>query len=291
MVPLTHKLGNGELVEIITARIPQPSRDWLSPQNGFLVSSRSRAKVRAWFRKQDEEQNRVHGREVLERELARLGDHGVTLPELISELRLGSADELYQALGVGDLTSTQVVNAIQRRTQPAAAPSAPLTREREATASSDSVMVEQIGNLLSHLARCCAPVPPEPIVGYITLGRGVSIHREDCLSLKRLRTRQPQRVISVAWGDKRDQLFDVGIVIHAFDRRGLVRDISAVLADEKISIQQMNTTTNARENTAEVALRIGVRSLDELSRVLGRISGLPNVVRARRTVQGPGRSP
>ena len=291
MVPLTHKLGNGERVEIITAKVPQPSRDWLSPQNGFLVSPRSRAKVRAWFRKQDEEQNRVHGREVLEKELARLGNHGVTLPELISDLRLGSADELYQALGVGDLTLTQVVNAIQRRTQPAAAPSTPLARGRETTASSDSVMVEQIGNLLSHLARCCGPVPPEPIVGYITLGRGVSIHREDCLSLKRLRTRQPQRVISVAWGDKRDQLFDVGIVIHAFDRRGLVRDISAVLADEKISIQQMNTTTNPRENTADVTLRVGVRGLDELSRVLGRISGLPNVVRARRTAQGPGRSP
>jgi GTP pyrophosphokinase len=263
----------------------------LSTQLGFLVSPRSRAKVRAWFRKQDEEQNRAHGREVLERELARLGNHGVTLPELISDLRLGSADELYQALGVGDLTQTQVLNAIQRRSQPEAAPSTTIARARETTASSDSVVVEQIGNLLSHLARCCRPVPPELIVGYITLGRGVSIHREDCLSLRRLRSRQPQRVISVDWGNKRDQLFDVDIAIHAFDRRGLVRDISAVLADEKISIQQMSTTTNARENTAEVALRVGVRGLDELSRILGRINGLPNVLRARRTVQGPGRSP
>jgi GTP pyrophosphokinase len=134
-------------------------------------------------------------------------------------------------------------------------------------------------------------VPPEPIVGYITLGRGVSVHREDCGSLQRMRARQPQRAIAVAWGEQRDQLFDVDIAIHAIDRRGLVRDISAVLADEKISIQQMSTTTNARENTADVALRVGVHGLEELGRVLSRIGGLPSVVRARRTMQGPGRVP
>jgi GTP pyrophosphokinase len=289
MVPLNYKLKNGELVEIITARMPQPSRDWLSAHSGFLVSPRSRAKVRAFFRRQDDEQNRARGRELLEKELARLGDHAVTLPELIGLLHLGNAEELYLALGSGDLTLTQVVNAIQRRARPAHTP--PVVRARPAVAPGGKVVIEQVGNLLSHFARCCRPVPPEPIVGYITLGRGVSVHREDCGSLHRMRARQPQRLISVAWGDQRDQLFDVDIAIHAFDRRGLVRDISAVLADEKISIQQMSTSTNARENTADVALRVGVHGLEELSRVLSRISGLPNVVRARRTMQGPGRSP
>ena len=240
MVPLTHKLRNGELVEIITAKLPQPSRDWLSPHNGYLASPRSRAKVRAWFRKQDAEQTPAPTPAV---------------PE------------------------------------PIAAPSPSVVRARTRSSTSGSIVVEEVGNLLSHLARCCRPVPPESIVGYITLGRGVSIHRADCLSFQRMRVRQPQRVISVTWGDRRDQLFDVDIAVHAIDRRGLVRDISAVLADEKISIQQMSTTTNARENTADVALRVGVHGLDELTRVLGRISGLPNVVRARRTVQGPGRSP
>ena len=240
MVPLTHKLRNGELVEIITAKLPQPSRDWLSPHHGYLASSRSRAKVRAWFRKQDEEQTPA---------------------------------------------------PTPAAPQPVAAPSPTVVRARTGSSTSGSIVVEEVGNLLSHLARCCRPVPPESIVGYITLGRGVSIHRADCLSFQRMRVRQPQRVISVTWGDRRDQLFDVDIAVHAIDRRGLVRDISAVLADEKISIQQMSTTTNARENTADVALRVGVHGLDELTRVLGRISGLPNVVRARRTVQGPGRSP
>jgi GTP pyrophosphokinase len=289
MVPLNYKLQNGELVEIITGRLPHPSRDWLSAHNGFLASARSRAKVRAFFRRQDDEEHRARGRELLEKELQRLGDHGVTLPELVNLLHLGGADELYQALGNGDVTLTQVTNAIQRRTRPADVP--PLVRTRPPAPTDGGVVVGQVGNLLSHFARCCRPVPPEPIVGYITLGRGVSVHREDCGSLQRMRARQPQRAIAVAWGEQRDRLFDVDIAIHAFDRRGLVRDISAVLADEKISIQQMSTTTNARENTADVALRVGVHGLEELGRVLSRIGGLPNVVRARRTVQGPGRVP
>jgi GTP pyrophosphokinase len=289
MVPLNYRLKNGELVEIITARLPQPSRDWLSAQSGFLASPRSRAKVRAFFRRQDDEQNRVRGRELLEKELARLGQHGVTLPELVSSLRFASGEDLYLALGSGDLTLTQVANAVQRRARPAE--TTPIVRARPGVSPGSRVVIEQVGNLLSNFARCCRPVPPEPIVGYITLGRGVSVHREDCGSLQRMRSRQPQRVISVAWGEQRDQIFDVDIAIHAFDRRGLVRDISAVLADEKISIQQMSTTTNARENTADVALRVGVHGLEELSRVLSRISGLPNVVRARRAAQGPGRYP
>jgi GTP pyrophosphokinase len=240
MVPLTHKLSNGELVEIVTAKLPHPSRDWLSPHYGYLASPRSRAKVRAWFRKQEEEQTAA--------------------PERVA-------------------------------VEPAAAPPVSIPRARPGSADTGAAVAEDIGNLLSHLARCCRPVPPEPIAGYITLGRGVSIHRADCSSFQRLRARQPQRLMNVSWGENRERLFDVDIAVHAFDRRGLVRDISAVLADEKISIQQMSTTTNARENTADVSLRVGVHGLDELSRVLGRISSLPNVVRARRTVQGPGRSP
>jgi GTP pyrophosphokinase len=126
-------------------------------------------------------------------------------------------------------------------------------------------------------------MPPEPIVGYITQGRGMRIHKQSCASLLRMKERQPERTLEVAWGLAPDQLFAVDIAVHAYDRRGLVRDISAVLADEKISIQRMTTTTNAREHTASVALRVGVHGVQELARVLGRISGLPDVVSARRT--------
>ena len=289
MVPLTHKLSNGEVVEIVTAKVAHPSRDWLSPQLGFLASPRSRAKVRSFFRRQNEEQNRTQGRDLLEKELARLGSHGITLPELIAELGFKTAADLHVALGAGDIHLSQVVNALQRRSAAAQARAprqgarpAPANGKGNGKAGSGGIVVDGVGDLMSNLARCCRPVPPEPIVGYITQGRGVSIHRQNCASLLRMRSRQPERVISVEWGERKERLFAVDIAIHAFDRRGLVRDISAVLADEKISIQHMTTSTNARENTADVALRVGVHGLEELSRVLGRVSALPNVLRARR---------
>ena len=284
MVPIDYKLQNGEIVEIITARNAQPSRDWLNPHSGFLASPRSRAKVRAFFRKRDETQNRAEGREILERELERLGARAIALPDLISELGLRNADALYAAIGAGDIHSAQIAAAVQRRTQPAVEAPRVVQRSTPTGAAASGVTVERVGNLLSNIARCCRPVPPEPIAGYITLGRGVSIHRSSCASLLRLKARQPERIIQVAWGEKRDQLFPAEIAIDALDRRGLVRDISAVLADEKISIERMNTVTNSREGTAHIALRVGVRGLEELSRVLARMSSLPNVVRVRRMV-------
>ncbi len=284
MVPLDYKLQNGEIVEIIAAKQAQPSRDWLNPHNGFLASPRSRAKVRSFFRKRDEAQNRTEGREILERELERLGARNLALPDLINELGLRNAEALYVAIGAGDVHSAQIAAAIQRRTH--AEPEEPRVVPRRAPTPTgpSGVIVEQVGNLLSQVARCCRPVPPEPIVGYITLGRGVSIHRDTCASLLRLKVRQPERIIQVAWGEKRDQLFAVDIAVDALDRRGLVRDVSAVLADEKISIQNMSTVTDAREGTAHITLRIGVHGIEELSRVLTRLSALPNVVRVRRTV-------
>jgi GTP pyrophosphokinase len=284
MAPLDYQLQNGEIVEIIPTRNPQPSRDWLNPHSGFLASPRSRAKVRAFFRKRDENQNRTEGREILERELERLGARGIPLPDLISELGLRNADALYAAIGAGDLHSTQIAAAVQRRTQPRVEAPRVIQRPTPTGVGSSGVMVERVGNLLSNIARCCRPVPPEPIAGYITLGRGVSIHRSSCASLLRLKARQPERIIQVAWGERRDQLFTADIALDALDRRGLVRDVSAVLADEKISIENMTTVTNSREGTAHIALRIGVHGLEELSRVLARMSTLPNVVRVRRTV-------
>jgi GTP pyrophosphokinase len=227
----------------------------------------------------------VQGGELLERELYRLGERSASLPELIGELGFRNANELHAALGNGDLQIAQVLGALQRRARASAAVTpTPAPKTRRARTSANGVVVDGVGDLLSNFARCCRPVPPEPIVGYITQGQGVRIHKQACASLLRMKTRQPERVIDVEWGLKPDQLFPVDIAVQAFDRRGLVRDISAVLADEKISIQQMTTTTNARENTAQVALRVGVHGLEELSRLLSRIGSLPNVVRARRTV-------
>lgn len=281
MVPLNQPLANGDQVEIITGKQPNPSRDWLVPSLGYLASPRNRAKVRAWFRKLDEEQNRAQGRQILERELQRLGVHSVTLPELISEFRCENAEQLYQAIGEGDINLAQITGAVQRRARAQELPSPVPRRPAAAPDDTAGIKIEGVGDLLSTFARCCHPVPPEEIAGYITVGRGVTVHRRDCANLHRLEERSPERVIAVEWGTRGERAFAVNINVRAFDRRGLVRDISAVLADSKINIHAMNTATY-RDGIADVNFKITVRDLEELSRVLARIQGLPNVLSARR---------
>ncbi len=282
MVPLDHPLKNSDTVEIITSKTPQPSRDWLSPQSGYLASPRHRNKVRAWFRKQDETQNKVEGRAMLERELQRLGVNSPPIAELLGELRLPNAEALHEALGLGDVSGSQVAGAIQRLLHAREAREDAVPRARPAPERSPEVEVQGIGDLLSTYARCCKPVPPEAIVGYITVGRGVSIHAQACANLARLREKSPARVLAVAWGKTGNGEFPVDIEVQAFDRRGLVRDVSAALADEKISIQGMNTYNDKRDSIAHMQFRIGITGLPQLSRVLTRIAQVPNVVSARR---------
>jgi GTP pyrophosphokinase len=282
IVALDYQLKNSETVEIIAAKTPNPSRDWLSAQSGFLASPRNRAKVKAWFRKQDETQNTLEGRAMLERELQRLGVNGPPMPELLSELKMASAEELHAALGLGEMSAAQLAGAIQRvlhartgRPDEAPKPRASAPREPE-------LEVQGVGDMLSTYARCCKPVPPEPIVGYITVGRGVSIHSQACTNLARLSIKAPARVLPVAWGKRAAADFPVDIAVEAFDRRGLVRDVSAALADEKISIRSMNTVTDARDHIARMQIGIEITGLPQLSRVLARIAQLPNILSARR---------
>jgi GTP pyrophosphokinase len=280
MVGLDYQLKNSDAVEIITAKLPQPSRDWLSAQSGFLASPRHRNKVRAWFRKQNETQNKVEGRAMFDREIQRLGVHSPPIPELLRELGLASTEALHEAMGLGEVSSAQVAGAIQRllhsrESKPDIAPRSRSAREPE-------VEVQGIGDLLSTYARCCKPVPPEPIAGYITVGRGVSIHSQSCANLARLSQKTPARVLAVAWGKMGSKEVPVDIEVQAFDRRGLVRDVSAALADEKISIHSMTTVTDKRDSVARMQIGISITGLPQLSKVLARIAALPNVVSARR---------
>jgi len=283
MVALDYRLKNSETVEIITAKAAHPSRDWLSVQSGFLASPRHRNKVRAWFRKQNETQNKAEGRAMFDREIQRLGVNSPPIPELLSELKLPTTEALHEALGLGDVSPAQVAGAIQRilharelRPERAAGPRSP------AAAREPDIEVHGIGDLLSTYARCCKPVPPEAIVGYITVGRGVSIHAQSCANLSRLRLKSPARVLAVTWGKMGSSEFPVDIEVQAFDRRGLVRDVSAALADDKISIQGMNTVTDKRDNVAHMRIKISISGLPQLSQVLTRIAQLPNVISARR---------
>jgi GTP pyrophosphokinase len=283
MVPLDYRLKNSETVEIITAKTAQPSRDWLSPQSGFLASPRHRNKVRAWFRKQNETQNKAEGRAMFDREIHRLGVNSPPTPELLSELKLPTTEALHEALGLGEVSPAQVAGAIQRILHAREARPEYAARPRStASVREPDIEVQGIGDLLSTYARCCKPVPPEAIAGYITVGRGVSIHAQSCANLARLRIKSPARVLPVTWGKMGSNEFPVEIDVQAFDRRGLVRDVSAALADDKISIQGMNTVTDKRDNVAHMRIEISITGLPQLSQLLARIAQLPNVISARR---------
>ncbi|HEY5559903.1 MAG TPA: bifunctional (p)ppGpp synthetase/guanosine-3',5'-bis(diphosphate) 3'-pyrophosphohydrolase [Steroidobacteraceae bacterium] len=285
IVPLNHRLANGEVVEIIGGKQAQPSRDWLIEQEGFLASPRSKAKVRAWFKKRDAGQNLREGREMFERELTRLGSEQSLMSELVGEFALTGAEALYLALGSGDLTLAQVSAAIQRRMRHRGtpAPDADLppivAPRREARAA---VQVEGVGDLMSTHARCCNPVPPEPITGYVTVGRGVTLHRTGCRNLARLAARAPERLLLVDWGKAGAKRYPVEIIVHAMDRRALLRDVTTLVAEEKINIERLTSRGDPAQGSADLSLRIAVAGLEELSRLLARLSALPGVLSARR---------
>ncbi len=284
MVPLDMKLEHGVTVEIITAKDPNPSRDWLLESRGFLASRSARGKVRAWFRKVDEDEHARAGRAILERELGRrTGSLPPPLGDLAAELGFASTELLSIALGAGDVSAAQLAAALQRRER-ASAPASLTVAQAPSTApvAAQGIRVMGVGDLLSHFARCCRPVPPEPIEGYVTLGRGVTIHRAACGNLARMRAQAPERLLPVDWGTDRDQAYPVEFSVLAFDRRGLVRDVSGVLADAKLSIERMTTVTHARDKTADMTLGVRIHDLTELEAVLGRIAGLKDVIRVER---------
>jgi GTP pyrophosphokinase len=280
MVPLNQPLANGEAVEIVTGKVAAPSRDWLIESLGFLATRSARAKVRAWFRRQDEDQHRATGRETVERELARAKiQTAESLPRLLAEFKAERAEDLYRRIGEGDVSVSQIEGAIERLK---ARSSEARTTRPAARGAARGIEAMGIGELLSSYARCCRPVPPEPIAGYVTVGRGVTIHRRDCANFRRLGERQPDRVLAVSWGGAPEQLYPVEFIVQAMDRRGLVRDVSGILADAKLSIDHMTTVTNSAENTADMTVEVRVHGLDELERVLARVQQLPDVVSARR---------
>jgi len=283
IVPLTYKVQNGDKIEIITGKNEQPSRDWLSPQLGYLAATRSRTKVRNWFRQRDKDQNKRHGREILDRELSRLNVRDIPVDAIAKQLKLKDSDAMCVALGAGDITSAAIASALQnlRKDDPKDIIRKRRQRKRKAT-NAGSIAISGVGDLLYNVARCCRPVPPEDISGYITIGRGVSIHRQDCGNFLSLKKRHAERVIEVDWGGASDAIYPAELMLHAFDRQGLLRDISTILADEKVSVDSVQTDTNKRTMQAEMRLSIAVPDLPTLSRVIDRLEQLPNVTAVRR---------
>ena len=283
IVPLTHSLENGEIVEIITAKQDNPSRDWLAPELGYLASARNRAKVRAWFRKLDAADNRGAGRTIAERELTRLDIAPGQLPELIAALNARDTEHFHQLLGEGAITSAQLERAAERLAGRAESPAVPVVRSpRRPARSASPVDIEGVGDLPVTLARCCAPLRPQPIVGYVTVGRGVTIHRRGCPSFVRMRHVRPERVLQVEWSSSEPAELPVQIAVHAYDRRGLVRDLSDVLAFERLSIRQMTTTTDRASGTADVLVTAEVGDEAQLQRLQLRLGTVANVISVQR---------
>jgi GTP pyrophosphokinase len=282
IVPLSHALANGEIVEIITGKHDAPSRDWLAPEQGYLVSARNRSKVRAWFRKLDVGDNRDAGRGIAERELARIGARPEQLGALAQELKARDTDHLYQLLGEGEISVTQLMHAAARLLQPPERPVVRAARAAPARRRSSPVEIEGVGDLPITLARCCAPLRPQPIVGYVTLGRGVTVHRNDCASFKRMSALKPDRVLQVDWTITQTDALAAELTVSAYDRRGLLRDLSDVLAVERLNIDAVTSKTDRDTGVAHFLLTVAVNDLEQLARVLRRLGSVPNVIQARR---------
>src|SRR5437660_778958 len=266
IVPLTHTLTNGEVVEIITGKHDAPSRDWLAPEHGYLVSARNRSKVRAWFRKQDVGGNRSAGRAIAERELSRIGVRPEQLGALTAELKAPDTDHLYQLLGEGEITVTQLVQAAMRLTEPPRPPPRP-ARPAATRRRASPVEIEGVGDLPTTLARCCAPLRPPPIAGYPTLGRGVTVHRSDCAGFQRMSALKPDRVLNVEWSSAESGALAVELAVSAYDRRGLLRDLTDVLAVERLSIDAASSRTDHDAGIAYFDLSVAVDDLEQLARV------------------------
>jgi len=291
IVPLNYCLQTGEQVEIITAKQGTPSRDWLNPNLGYISTARARAKIVHWFKLQAREQNVAAGKALLERELSRLALAKVDYEQLAGKANLKNAEDLFAALGAGDLRLNHLLNLAQQLLEPRRSAQLELLSSKRSSASgktvhADDIHIEGVGNLLTQMAGCCQPLPGDAIIGYITQGRGVSIHRQDCAELLQLAEREPQRIISVDWGRAQPKTWPVDILIRAFDRTGLIRDISQILLNEKINVLGLNTQTSSSDGTATMALTLEVPSLDALGRLLSRIAQLPNIIEARRQRSG-----
>lgn len=284
LVNLNYTLKTGDQVEIMTSKRGGPSLDWLNPDLGYVKTARALSKVRVWFRKQDREKHIASGRTVLERELKRLGILDSMSFEAVAQLfGHDKLDDFLAAVGTGDINGTQIANRILEMEQRERQKSAPLEPKPASTVlsvnSADGIDLMGMTGMLMALARCCNPVQGDPIVGYITRGRGVTIHRQDCSNIKAVT--EPERMIAATWGSAaQDNRYPVPVEIVAYDREGLMRDISTVIADERVNISKVQVATRQHLATLQVTLEIG--NAQQLTRILNKIETIPNVIEARR---------
>jgi GTP pyrophosphokinase len=280
MVPLDYKLQNAQRVDIMAAKQGGPSRDWLSPQLGYLASPRALAKVRQWFRHEDHEHDVAAGRAVLDKELSRLGATSHSHESVAHACAFAKLEEFYAALGRGEVSARQIEVAVRGEAPvPVDAPAIHVTPAPPSKASS-GVLVLGVNNIATMVARCCKPVPPDPIVGFVTRTRGVMVHRIDCRNITSLSAEQRERLMPADWGNTAEAPFFAEIEVVAIDRQGLLRDISEAIARERINVTAVNTLSRGAH--AFMRFTLQVSSADGIVRVLRQVKDVPGVDTARR---------
>ena len=283
LVSLNTPLRTGQTVEIVTAKSGGPSRDWLNPELGFLASARSKAKVRQWFHAQEHEQSVAAGREVIMHELQRLGRTAVGLEDLARRLEYATAEELCAAATKDEFSLRSIEQTLLGTGPPIEVLVVPAERVRRPAAGRSAVLVVGVDSLLTSLAQCCRPIPPDPIVGFVTRGRGISVHRANCANARTLMTRQPERLIEVQWDADMaggEASYPVELLVLANDRQGLLRDVTEVFAREKLNVLGVNTKT--QHDQAQMRFTIQVPDGAALRRSLSQLSEVKGVIVARR---------
>jgi GTP pyrophosphokinase len=285
IVPLTYQLNTGEQVEILTSKHPNPSRDWLNPHLGYLKSARAKAKVHHWFKLQDYDKNVVDGENLLQRECQRLAIHNLDEEKIARKLHYKNSKDMYAALGSGDLRLSQILGAIQLEQEAGKKTEIDIdqiTVRAPSKASGAGIHIAGIGNLLTHTAQCCKPVRGDTVIGFITQGHGVAIHRKDCSNILNLIPNHHDRIFDVDWGSKATDTYPVDIIVEAYDRPGLVRDITTLIANEKLNVIALTTGINKADNSARITLTIEIHDLTALSEVFDQIRHIPNIIDVNR---------
>jgi guanosine-3',5'-bis(diphosphate) 3'-pyrophosphohydrolase len=271
LVPLNYQLNNGDVVEIVSSKVDKgPSRDWLNPHLGYIKTSHAREKIRQWFKRQEREDNIERGRELLEKEMRHLGIRQSEREELAKLFKYDSLDDFLAAIGYGGISTHQIALKLSAQQEK------PLVKEEVAQPQppQSAIRVLGIGNLVTHLARCCRPVPGDRIIGYVTRSRGVTIHRQDCYNV--VHEREKERLIAVEWGQT-DSLYPVSIQVDAWDRVGLIRDITTIVAEEGVNIAQVSSVHHDDHTVAEY-FTLQTKDLAQLSRLMGKIDGIRGVI-------------
>ncbi len=289
IVQLAQPLESAQTVEILTSKESKPSRDWLSTRMGYLKTSNARAKVRQWFKQQNYDENVLMGQSSLERELGRLG---IVAPDLLEEaksLNFTRVDDLYAAIGRGEISPVHLAIGIRSRqmpTQETNEVALPRRRRHQSSRSRENeVVVEGVGDLMTHIAHCCKPVPYDPIVGFITRGRGVTVHRRDCPMIRKVGDSLGDRLANVVWSRRHVAAsYQVDIQVVASDRKGLLRDISSILTNEDVDLTGVNTKSDKRSDQAVMRFTIEITDMEQLSMVLGKIAQLPDVLEVKRRI-------